>query len=86
MPLRPFPVRLAAVRPVTSPAEVRKLAPFAQGADVPAARGEERLEPRARGRPGRPAGGVEDEVVAVQRIGRRRVLSGSCCRSRSGRP
>src|SRR5512141_2332598 len=28
MPLRPFPVRLAAVRPVTSVAEVRKLAPL----------------------------------------------------------
>src|SRR3990172_1617746 len=28
MPLRPFCDRLAAVRPVTSPAEVRKLAPF----------------------------------------------------------
>src|SRR5512135_3545360 len=28
MPLRPLPLRLAAVRPVTSPAEVRKLAPF----------------------------------------------------------
>src|SRR5512139_2298415 len=28
MPLRPLPLRLAAVRPVTRPAELRKLAPF----------------------------------------------------------
>jgi hypothetical protein len=35
MPLRPFPVRLAAVRPVTSPAEDRKLEPFARAPMYP---------------------------------------------------
>src|SRR5512143_86465 len=35
MPLRPLPVRLAAVRPMTSPAEFRKLAPFARAPMYP---------------------------------------------------
>ena len=35
IPLRPFPVRLAAVRPVTNPAEVRKLAPFVRAPTYP---------------------------------------------------